>query len=123
MNLLNHKPIGNRRSDTGVPVSEPCGTDPIENVSLARQLYCMLRRAAISFATALVAAGWGFSGLFPVTGTAGKMLFFAAVGFLLLSLLFSLFEETPEEPSEKQVFTDWSEQPLSAHPKEIRAQG
>ncbi|MGH7968058.1 MAG: hypothetical protein ACREIC_04955 [Limisphaerales bacterium] len=44
---------------------------------------------------ALIAGFWGFSGFFPVTGILGRALFFAASGLLVLSLLFSLFEESP----------------------------
>jgi uncharacterized membrane protein YtjA (UPF0391 family) len=72
----------------------------------------MLKRAAISVGAALIAAIWGFSGYFPVTGIAGQALFFAAVGLLLLSLLFSLFEDTPAVSSDELVSEDFSTQPL-----------
>ncbi len=72
----------------------------------------MLRRACISLGTALIAAVWGFTDLFPVTGIAGQVLFYTATGFLVLSLLFSLFEEAPIRPDEEPA-QRLNEQPLT----------
>lgn len=52
----------------------------------------MLRRAGISSVVALVGGFWGFSGVLEVTAAIGQTLFYIAVGFTFLSLLFSLFE-------------------------------
>ncbi len=56
----------------------------------------MLKRAGISLVIALVAALWGFSGIFRVTALFGRVLCFVAAGFCLLSLLLSLFEAAAE---------------------------
>jgi uncharacterized membrane protein YtjA (UPF0391 family) len=56
----------------------------------------MLRRAGISLLVSILAALWGFSGVFPKTGSYGQALFLLASAFFLLSALFSLFEERAE---------------------------
>jgi uncharacterized membrane protein YtjA (UPF0391 family) len=52
----------------------------------------MLRRAGFSLVLALIAAVWGFTGILHVTAPFGRIVFFVAAGFCLLSLMFSLFE-------------------------------
>lgn len=82
----------------------------------------MLRHAFISLVTALIAAVWGFSGIFPVTGQAGQILFFTATGFLVLSLLFSLFEEVPVAVRE-EMEQELHEQTLPLQPQPGHAHG
>lgn len=55
----------------------------------------MLKRARVSLVVALVAAIWGFAGILRVTAPFGRILFFLAAAFCLLSLVFSLFEAAP----------------------------
>jgi uncharacterized membrane protein YtjA (UPF0391 family) len=76
----------------GVIVACRQGGDPIEQHSRQYEYVCMLKRAGISLVVTLVAAVWGFTGTLPFTAPFGRILFFIAAGFFLLSLLFSLFE-------------------------------
>ena len=71
------------------------GRNPIERLAFQNAYFDMLRRAGFSLVLALVAAIWGFTGILRVTAPFGKILFFVAAAFCLLSLLFSLFEAGP----------------------------
>jgi len=79
-----------------VSAKKPQGRHPIDRLSL-RKAHCgMLRRAGFSLVLTLIAAVWGFSGILHVTAPFGRMLFYLAAAFSLLSLLFSLFEAAAE---------------------------
>jgi uncharacterized membrane protein YtjA (UPF0391 family) len=52
----------------------------------------MLRRAGFFLVLTLIAALWGFAGILRVTAPLGRVLFYIAAAFCVLSLLFSLFE-------------------------------
>jgi uncharacterized membrane protein YtjA (UPF0391 family) len=59
----------------------------------------MLKRAENSVVLAVIAALLGFAGLPRPIAMVGQVLFYVLVGFCLLSLLLSLFEDA-EETSE-----------------------
>lgn len=61
----------------------------------------MLKRAGVSLVVALIAAVWGFAGVLHVTAPFGRLLFFVAAAFCVLSLIFSLFEAAPEPESSR----------------------
>lgn len=54
----------------------------------------MLKRAANCFIVALIAALFGFTGILHWTAMIAQSVFFICLGFIILSLLFSLFEES-----------------------------
>jgi len=59
----------------------------------------MLKRAANCFVIAVIAAIFGFTGILHWTAIIAQSVFFVCLGFIILSLLFSLFEE-PANPDE-----------------------
>ena len=71
----------------------------------------MLKRAGLSLVSALVAGAWGFSGNFHVTGPFARMLCAILVGFAVVSLLFSLFEE-PRRPAPRVKRVRLSDNPI-----------
>ncbi len=91
-------------AEFGVIVFCQRGADLIERLYGASEHSCMLRRAGISLVLALVAALWGFSGVLRVTAPFGRIIFFIAAGFCLLSLLLSPFEAAAEpEANDRQT--------------------
>lgn len=57
----------------------------------------MVKRARISALIALIAAFVGFTGIFQATAGIAQTVFFGLMSFSVLSLVLSLFEETPEQ--------------------------
>ncbi|HWX19710.1 MAG TPA: DUF1328 domain-containing protein [Candidatus Binatia bacterium] len=66
----------------------------------------MLKRAGYSLVIALVFAMLGFTGMLQKTAPIAQTCCFVYVGFCILSLLFSLFEEGSSPPSQKPVPID-----------------
>ncbi len=65
----------------------------------------MLKRAGISLLIALVNGMFGFTGILKVTGGMARTLFFVLLGFALVSLLLSLFEESGEPLAREKVLS------------------
>lgn len=62
----------------------------------------MLRRAVNWVVVALIAAFFGFTGILHWTASIAQSVFYVCMGFGVLSLLFSLFEE-PSTPSATKI--------------------
>ena len=62
----------------------------------------MFRRACISLLIALINGMFGFTGILKVTGGMARTIFFILVGFAIVSLLLSLFEEADEPQPRKE---------------------
>ena len=63
----------------------------------------MLKRARLSAVIAMIAAIFGFSGIVETTAIIAQTVCYSFVVFTLLSLVFCLFEETPEELSSRPL--------------------
>jgi uncharacterized membrane protein YtjA (UPF0391 family) len=61
----------------------------------------MLKRARRWLLIALVAAGFGFTGLLRTTAIIAQAVFYLSSAFVFLSLLFGLFEES--KPSQERI--------------------
>ena len=68
----------------------------------------MLRRAGNWVLVAVIAAFFGFTGILHWTAAIAQTVFFVCIGFGILSLLFSLFEE-PSAPRARKlpIETSW----------------
>ena len=59
----------------------------------------MFKRARIWLLIAVVAAGFGFTGMLRATAVIAQGAFYASAAFTILSLLFGLFEESKPAPA------------------------
>lgn len=66
------------------------------------ELGYMLKRAVNCVIVALIAAIFGFTGILRSTAGIAQSVFFVCLGFCVLSLLFSLFEE-PAPPRIRKI--------------------
>jgi uncharacterized membrane protein YtjA (UPF0391 family) len=64
----------------------------------------MLRRACISLLVAVINGMFGFTGILKVTGGMARTVFFISVGFAIVSLLLSLFDDANESQPLKEVW-------------------
>jgi len=62
----------------------------------------MVRRARKWLLIALIAAGFGFTGLLRSTAVIAQAVFYVSSSFVVLSLLFGLFEESEPVPMNSQ---------------------
>jgi uncharacterized membrane protein YtjA (UPF0391 family) len=64
----------------------------------------MFRRACISLLVAVINGLFGFTGILKVTGGMVRTVFFILVGFTIVSLLLSLFDDADESQPRKAVW-------------------